>query len=151
MLWISVFITVFVGIFLRIPFFKSLLKSSGVDENELLIVLFSFVILSLSLIMFKISKKSDILINKIDESKLDFDDKLFFEGTDGIYKQVNREMSVRKLIDKTVTVDIIGYTLFSVAPKLKVWKRAGILNNMTLNLCHLNSEYIKKSQDISDS
>jgi len=150
-LGLSIFLTLFFTILLRIPKIKAILGIAGISNSELTISASGILVITFSLLIWKVFVKTDSLIRKIDDSKLDYDEKLLFGGTDGIYNIVNKEMRVRKVLREKITVDIIGYTLFSVEPKLKTWKDLGILNNLTLNLCHLDYDFMLDNEQIPTS
>ncbi|MEM9363620.1 MAG: hypothetical protein AAGA43_13360 [Bacteroidota bacterium] len=144
---ISIFLLVVFAFILRIPAVKEFLGFEQPYTN-LLLSIGAFLVITFSLILWKLTSRTNLLIEKLDDSILEYDNKLFFVGTNGIYKEVNKEMRKRKMLKEKVTVSIIGYTLFSVEPQLKSWKKDGILNNIEINLCHLDFDFIKDNSNI---
>lgn len=75
---------------------------------------------------------------------------VFTTGTDGIYEEVKKEFIERKDFENEIQIDILGYTLYSVEPKLKTWYSEGYLNNVTINLLYINPEFIKKTEFLDE-
>ncbi|WP_222982484.1 hypothetical protein [Flagellimonas meishanensis] len=143
---ITVFFAVLFIILLRIPFFREFVAKELGEPLELVITSLLYIIVSLYIFFWVLFKKIRMLLEKLEETKLDFDDKLNFEGTDGIYKSVNEEMKKRKILTDKVTIDIIGYTLYSVQPKIIEWKKMGLLKNIEINICHLDPSFIENNE-----
>jgi heme/copper-type cytochrome/quinol oxidase subunit 2 len=76
---------------------------------------------------------------------------LFTNGTDGIYVKVEEEFKQRKDFESVLVIDIMGYTLFSVEPKIPFWKGKGYLRNVEINLFHIDKNFIKTTRYIDPS
>ena len=74
---------------------------------------------------------------------------VYTTGTDGIYEEVKKEFNERKNFETVLEIDIIGYTMFSVEPKLKDWQNLGYLKNVRINLIYLDSNFISNSDLIN--
>jgi hypothetical protein len=64
-------------------------------------------------------------------------------GTDVVYKEIKPFLKQRRWSGSHLTVDVLGFTLFSIVPRLRRWLTEGSLKKMTLKLHALNPEYIK--------
>lgn len=92
---------------------------------------------------------TDKILSKLDDA--DSEKNLFANGTDGIYEEVGKEFAKRTDYNSDLQIYILGYTLFSVEPKLKSWKESGYLRSVTITLFHLDENFIKKSPFIDQS
>src|SRR6056297_370379 len=72
-------------------------------------------------------------------------------GTNEIYKFVYEHFKSRSNYKDTLSIDILGYTLFSVEPHLKSWLESDFLNNININLFHIDSIFAKESDSINNS
>lgn len=88
------------------------------------------------------SKKTSQVIANLENKDV------FVRGTDGIYEVVNQEFINRGESNQPISIDILGYTLFSVEPKLLLWYEKGYLKNLSVKVMYLNPEFIKTSKQI---
>lgn len=86
--------------------------------------------------------------NNVPSDLLNFDNNHSVNGTDGIYSEVDKYLHNRIDPAEIMEVDILGYTLFSVSPKLIDWFDDGVLKNININLSHLDAGFIELNQDI---
>lgn len=127
---------------------EKLFNDPTTSDQAILVSYFSVIIGILLIILFKLGRKMEKLFVTFDDTSTKVDKKLFHGGTNNIYSDVDNEMTERRLQNLKLNIDIIGYTLFSVSPKLEQWKQENKLSNLTLNLYHLDSSFIKESKDI---
>lgn len=101
--------------------------------------------------LYFIQKTSDEILEKttkISEQIIPTENEVFTTGTDGIYEEVKKEFTSRANFTNRLEFDIIGYTLFSVEPKLKEWYDKGFLKNVKINLIHIDKTFASKSEFI---
>jgi hypothetical protein len=70
------------------------------------------------------------------------------DGIKGIYEEVEKQFKGRRNFDEVLEIDILGYTMFSVAPKLTYWHEKGYLKNLKINLMHLDLDFINQNRNI---
>lgn len=70
------------------------------------------------------------------------------KGIDAVYQEIANVFEKRKDTKTLLTVDIVAYTLFTIEPRLEIWKSNGYLHDLELNIFHMDKDFIKTSSDI---
>lgn len=96
-------------------------------------------------------EKTNGLTNTIAKMRNDITQNRLHHGTMKIYEDVNIEIRKRQANGDKIEITILAFTLFSICNKFADWKRKGELFNITFNLCHLDSNFIKSSNHIDQS
>jgi len=100
------------------------------------------------IVIFWLGKKLDNIGSNV---KNETNETIFEGGVIDIYGKIENEIICNQSKKSKILIDIIGYTLFSVAPKLNYWKNIGILKNISLNLYHIDINHITNSPLIKDT
>lgn len=98
--------------------------------------------------LYIVGSRTSALTTRLDEMKHNSDNNFLHYGTNGIYKDIDKEITDELSKGNTVEVSILAYTLFSVTSKFQEWKSRKILHDITFNLYYLDIQFIKSSPDI---
>ncbi|WP_306565407.1 hypothetical protein [Flavobacterium lindanitolerans] len=98
--------------------------------------------------LYQVGSRTTELTQRLDEMKQNSDNNFLNYGTNGIYKDIDREITEELSKGNSVEVSILAYTLFSVTSKFQEWKSRKILHDITFNLYYLDIQFIKSSPDI---
>ena len=163
LLQIVIGLIILVGLLCSYSGFRNwLLRTLELDQLSFLMLYLTTTLSFIFIFIYKAGKRageandkfeiiSEAFNRKIQELNSSLDDKLFRNGTHGIYDEVIKDITTQTNLGQHVTIDILGYTLFSVSPRLTEWKAKAILKNITFNLYHLEHAYIVASQDIDQN
>jgi hypothetical protein len=81
------------------------------------------------------------LSTQIDELNTGID-KFFIKGLTQLHSDANNEVKNRNY-RRRAEVEIMSYTLVTVSSYLEEWKTKGYLKNLSLNIYHLDSDFIR--------
>ncbi|MBP9082465.1 MAG: hypothetical protein KBH11_05285 [Bacteroidia bacterium] len=140
----------------KIPFNSADYTRTSLDElnritTSILWLLFCMITVILADYFLKLNKMSDqisYIQNRTDQvfesiSCNHIDSCINVDGTNGIYEDVEIVLNSRINSSERLQIDVLGFTLASTQPQLQPWLDRNYLNNLTLNLYYLDTNFLK--------
>jgi|GEM_PF-2628057 len=132
-------------------FLKTHILPQGTDDTAVLVYYMTLIVTLLMIIIKTFTKNSSEIIDRIEKSSLITDTNLFYNGTVAIYEDATFEVNRKRPKNKKISIDILGFTLFSAAHQFEKWKSKNQLMNININLHYLSEEFIISSSYLDDT
>jgi hypothetical protein len=104
-------------------------------------------------IIYEFSQKAENIGRELEKVAINRNADIIEGGPIEIYADIERELESRLKsgVNKPIEIDVLGYTLYSIQPKIKLWIKKGLLRHVTVNLYCLHSEFIEESECMDSS